>query len=85
MKLKVFTKLDCPNCPPAKDLAKKLEQDGSKVEWFDLDQEEGLTEAVYFDVLSTPSLIVTDDDDEEIKGWRGNVPSIDDVKRELKH
>lgn len=84
MKLKVFTKLDCPNCPPAKALAKKLEQEGSKVEWFDLDQEEGLTEAVYFDVLSTPSLIITDEDDEETMGWRGSVPTIEEVKKELK-
>ncbi|HUU77820.1 MAG TPA: thioredoxin family protein [candidate division Zixibacteria bacterium] len=84
MKLKVFTKEDCPNCPAAKKIAKKLEVNGSKVEWFDLDNEEGLSEAVFFDVLSTPSLIITDEDDEEIRAWRGEVPGIDELQKELK-
>ena len=84
MKLKVFTKTDCPNCPAAKKLAEKIEQEGKTVEWFDLDQEDGLTEAVYFDVLSTPSLIVTDEDDEVIKAWRGEVPQINDIHKEFK-
>ena len=83
MKLKVFTKADCPNCPPAKALATKLEENGAKVEWFNLDEEEGLSEAVYFDVLSTPSLIVTDESDCEVKAWRGEVPLIDQVQKEL--
>ena len=84
MKLKVFTKQDCPNCPAAKELAKKLEKQGTNIEWFDLDNEEGLTEAVYFDVLSTPSLIITDEDDSEIKAWRGEVPDIDVIQKEFK-
>ena len=83
MKLKVFTKTDCPKCPIAKELGQKIEKEGKTVEWFDLDQEEGLTEAVYFDVLSTPSLIVTDEDDEVIKAWRGEVPQYKEVQNEL--
>ena len=31
MKVKVFTKAECPNCPPAKALAKKLEEAGVSV------------------------------------------------------
>ncbi|MHA1213336.1 MAG: thioredoxin family protein [Candidatus Heimdallarchaeota archaeon] len=84
MKLKIFTKTECPNCPAAKAIGKKLEAKGTKVEWFDLDDEEGLTEAVYFDVLSTPALIITDEDDCEVKAWRGDVPPIDEIKTELK-
>ena len=61
MKLKIFTKTECPNCPTAKKIGKKLETKGAKVEWYDLDEEEGLSEAVYFDVLSTPSMIITDE------------------------
>ena len=84
MKLKVFTKTDCPNCPAAKKLAQMLENKGANVEWFDLDQEEGLSEAVFFDVLSTPALIITDVDDMEIKGWRGKVPDIKLLENDLK-
>lgn len=83
MKLKVFTKADCPNCPPAKALAKKLEENGTAVEWFNLDEEEGLSEAIYLDVLSTPSLIIIDDSDCEVKAWRGEVPPIKQVQKEL--
>ncbi len=83
MKLKVFTKIDCPKCPQAKDLAKKLEEKGTTVEWFNLDDEEGLSESVYFDVLSTPSMIIVDEADSEVKAWRGEVPPIDLVQKEL--
>ncbi len=83
MKLKIFTKTDCPNCPAAKKIGQQLEKKGANIEWFDLDNEEGLSEAVYFDVLSTPSLIVTDEDDSEIKAWRGEVPEITDIQKEL--
>ena len=84
MNLKVFTKMDCPNCPAAKVIAKKLEVKGAKVIWYDLDEEEGLSEAVFFDVLSTPSLIITDDSDTEVKAWRGEVPNLELISKELK-
>ena len=84
MKLKIFTKLDCPNCPAAKKIGKQLEKKGAKIEWHDLDEEEGLSEAVYFDVLSTPSLIIVDENDSEIKAWRGDLPTADSLKKELK-
>ncbi len=83
MKLKIFTKMDCPNCPAAKELGKKLQKEGTVIEWYDLDEEEGLTEAVFFDVLSTPSLIITDESDCEIKGWRGEVPPITDIQKNM--
>jgi glutaredoxin len=84
MKLKIFTKAECPNCPAAKKIGKQLETKGAKIEWFDLDEEEGLSEAAYFDVLSTPSFIITDDDESEIKAWRGDVPVINEIQKELK-
>jgi glutaredoxin len=83
MKLKIFTKQDCPNCPAAKALGKKMEAEGKKIEWFDLDEEYGLTEAVYFDVLSTPAMIITDENDNEVKAWRGEVPGLEVLKESL--
>jgi len=84
MKLKIFTKLDCPNCPAAKKIGKQLEDKGAKIEWHDLDDEEGLSESVYFDVLSTPSFIITDGSDSEVKAWRGELPTVDILQKELK-
>ena len=51
---------------------------------YDLDEEEGLSEAVYFDVLSTPSFIITDESDSEVKAWRGDLPTADILLKELK-
>ncbi|TET29717.1 MAG: hypothetical protein E3J70_06090 [Candidatus Heimdallarchaeota archaeon] len=84
MILKIFTKLDCPNCPAAKKIGKQLEKKGAKIVWYDLDEEEGLSEAVYFDVLSTPSFIITDESDSEVKAWRGDLPTADILLKELK-
>ena len=84
MKLKIFTKLDCPNCPAAKKIGKQLEKKGAKIEWYDLDEDEGLSEAVYFDVLSTPSFIIVDESDSEVKAWRGDLPSVELLQKELK-
>ncbi|NHJ33577.1 MAG: thioredoxin family protein [Asgard group archaeon] len=84
MKLKIFTKLDCPNCPAAKKIGKQLEEKGAKIEWLDLDEEEGLSEAVYYDVLSTPAFIVIDENDNEVNAWRGDLPTIELLQKELK-
>ena len=84
MNLNIFTKTDCPNCPAAKAIAKKLEKKGAKVIWYDLDEEDGLAESVFCDVLSTPSLIITDDSDNEVKAWRGEVPDFEEISKALK-
>ena len=83
-KLKIFTKKDCPNCPLAKKIGKKLEGQGANIDWFDLDEEIGLTEGVYFDVMATPTLILTDENDNELLAWRGEVPPIETLQKELK-
>ncbi len=84
MKLKIFTKLDCPNCPAAKKIGKQLEEKGAKIEWYDLEKEEGLSEGVYFGVLSTPSFIIVDESDSEVKAWRGDLPTVELLQKELK-
>ena len=83
MKLKLFTQPSCPNCPNAKQLCEKLENKGINVEYHDIKTEEGLAEALFFNVMSTPSIIVVKDGD-EIKSWRGTTPSIQEVLEWLK-
>lgn len=80
MKVKIFWQEQCPNCPPAKILGKKLElEKNMDVTYFNIKEPEGLAEAVMFDVMSTPSVIVTDDQDNELKSWRGSVPNMDSI------
>lgn len=74
--LKVFTQPKCPRCPAAKKLGKKIGKMGKvKVEWFDVSAVDGLAEASFYSVLSTPSLVLVNGEGKEIAGWRGEVPS----------
>jgi glutaredoxin len=83
MKVKVFWKRDCPNCPKAKELGKKLEADGASVEYYDVETSGGLAEAALLGVMTTPSVAVTRGDGAEVRVWRGEAPSLDEVKKTL--
>jgi len=91
MILKIFTQPNCPKCPPAKKLGEQLNRkdtsgvarrdspDGGgkqiKVEYYDISTADGLAEASFYSVMSTPSLILCDDQGKETKSWRGETPS----------
>lgn len=83
MILKIFWQKNCPNCPPAKELGKKLEKE-IKVELHDVETVDGLAEAAYFNVLSTPTLILVDEEGKEIASWRGRVPKEEEIRKFLK-
>jgi len=87
-KLKIFTKNDCPKCPQAKQLGEDMQKEGKiKVESYNVDEADGLAEAQLYSVMATPSIILckNDTEEEEIKSWRGEVPSsAEDIYRELK-
>lgn len=84
MKVKIFLKDGCPNCPSAKDLGKSLEKDGINVEYHDITTIDGLAESTYFGVMSTPSILVVGWDDTEKVSWRSAVPEIDEVRKVLR-
>lgn len=77
--LKVFVKADCPNCPAAKELAKKFPD----TEIYDLEKAEGLAEAAFYSVLCTPSIILVDERGEEVRAWRCMVPAPGDISEHL--
>lgn len=79
MIIKVFTKGGCPKCPPARDLAEKLKEKGENVEMYNLDEADGLAEASMYDVMSTPSIVVTDKQGDKEKTYRGEVPRIEEI------
>lgn len=80
MIVKIFWKEDCPNCPPAKTLGKTLElKNDMDVVYYNTKDPDGLAEAVMYDVMSTPSVIVCDNKGSEIIGWRGLTPKVDDI------
>jgi hypothetical protein len=50
---------------------------------YDLDTIEGLAEASFYSILSTPSLIIEDEEEKEVMSWRGVVPTLQEVKEHL--
>lgn len=79
MKVKIFTKITCPKCPAAKTLAGELEKKGTEIQLYDLDNPDGLAESAMFNVMSTPTIIIVDENGQETKSWRGSVPKVEEV------
>lgn len=80
MKLKIFTKAECPNCPPAKAIGLTLEEEGHDVMFYNLDDVDGLTESIMYDVIATPTIVVVDDNGKEIKSWRSIIPHQHEIR-----
>lgn len=83
MKLKIFWQEDCPHCPAAKRLGEALEAEGVEVLYYDVKTLEGLTEASFYSVFSTPGIIIVNDEEEEVAGWRGATPNKEEIYRYL--
>ncbi len=81
--IKIFTKTKCPRCPALKEIGRELREKGISVFNYDLDTADGLAEASFYSVLSAPSLIIEDEEEREVIGWRGTVPTLEEVKRHL--
>lgn len=81
--VKVFVKAKCPKCPAAKEIATTLIKEGVPVTHYDLDTLDGLAEASFYSILSTPSIIIENDKEEEVVSWRGVVPTLQEVKQHL--
>ncbi len=75
MLIKLFVKDNCPRCPAAKHACEGLEA----VEVYDVGDVDGLAEAAYHGVLSTPTILVVNSNGDEVAAWRGEAPD----RREL--
>jgi len=69
MHIKLFVKQDCPRCPEAKHACEGLD-----VEVYDLSDVDGLAEAAFHGVMSTPTVLVVDSGGCEVAAWRGEAP-----------
>jgi hypothetical protein len=81
--IKIFTKAKCPKCPAAKEIGKELKKEGVQVFQYDVDTIDGLAEASFYSVLSTPSVIIEDEEEREVMSWRGIVPTLQEVRQYL--
>ena len=81
--VKIFVKAKCPKCPATKEIESTLKGEGVPVYHYDLDTLDGLAEASFYSILSTPSIIIENEKEEEVISWRGVVPSLQEVKQHL--
>ena len=81
--VKIFIKAKCPKCPAVKEIGSTLKEEGVPVFHYDLDTIDGLAEASFYSILSTPSIIIEDEEEKEMASWRGVVPTLQEVKERL--
>jgi thiol-disulfide isomerase/thioredoxin len=79
MLIKIFWQPECPKCPTAKELGESLKNEGLNVEFFNIKEVDGLAESLFYDVLSTPSVVVLDSGEKKA-AWYGEVPEIEEIK-----
>jgi UDP-glucose 6-dehydrogenase len=81
MIVKYFTKDDGPESRSAHDLAKRLEDAGYKVEFYDY-EDQGSTQLIeLYDVYDYPAFLVVRDDGSLVEEWKGKNPLEADIKR----
>lgn len=83
MILKLFTQPSCPKCPAAKTVVKQVENK-VKVENFDIKTEDGLAEALEYNIMATPSIIVLDHEQNVVGEFIGRAPNIEELDRVIK-
>ena len=82
-KVKLFWKAECPLCGNAKIIGGMLKQDGLMVDDYNLDTADGLAEASYYGVKSTPTMIIEDEEENAIVSYSGQVPTAVEVKKAI--
>jgi len=77
--VKFFWKQYCPKCPAAKAIIADLEN----VEYYNLDETDGLAEAAFYGIMSTPSVVITKPNGSEVTAFRGTVPTSEVLRQWL--
>ncbi|MEW6380999.1 MAG: thioredoxin family protein [bacterium] len=81
MKFKLFWKEGCPACPVAKNIIHQLAHDGYLTIEHDLETTEGLAEAAFYGILSTPTIMLIDNQDSTVAEWRGKIPTLEEARQ----
>ncbi len=79
MRIKLFIQDDCPRCPAAKHAVSEFDA----VEVYDVGEMDGLAEASFHSILSTPTILVVDSAGNEVGGWRGVIPEPSELRHLL--
>ena len=81
--IKLFWKEGCIKYPEAKSSFNTLKKEGYNADDINMSTADGLAAGKYYNIFATPTLMVLDEDKKEILSWKGNIPSINEIKDEL--
>ena len=81
--VKFFWQEDCPRCGTAKEVCNTLTRKNVLVKQFNISTVDGMTEAAFHEVLSTPTMIIVDEDENELQSWRGVAPELEDLEENM--
>jgi len=79
MQIKIFWQPECPKCPKAKELGETLKKEGYEVQLFNVKEVDGMAESIYYDILSTHSIVVVENGEQKAS-WFGEVPAVESIK-----
>lgn len=79
MVVKIFWQPECPKCPKAKELGETLKKEGHEVELHNVKEVDGLSESLFYDVLSIPSIVIVENGEKKA-AWYGDIPELKDIK-----
>lgn len=77
MKVKLFWSPTCRRCPAAKEALSQVQD----VEFLNVEQADGLAQASYYGVMSTPSIVVVDETEKEVFSWHGRMPETEEIMK----
>ena len=78
--IKLFVQGQCSKCPQAKAVGNDLKKEGFHVQEYDVETADGLAEASFYSVQSTPTFILEDREENHIADFRGDVPALQQIK-----
>ena len=81
--IKLFVQQKCHKCPQAKKVGNTLKDEGFKVKEYDIQTADGMAEAAFHSIQSTPAIILEDSDENIVADFRGQVPTPQEVKEIL--
>ena len=78
--IKLFIQQKCNKCPQAKEVGNTLKNEGFEVKEYDIKTADGMAEAAFHSIQSTPVIILENSDENVIADFRGEIPTPQEVK-----
>ena len=78
--IKLFIQQKCHKCPQAKEVGNTLKNEGFEVMEYDIKTADGMAEAAFHSIQSTPVIILENSDENVIADFRGEIPTPQQVK-----